>query len=180
MGTHTLTHTLTHLTRDMASAVWELGMRHWAPNELVHRKLHYLSLAAADKARCEATRCSDCSGTALQLLPPPAPSTMLLSCCPGKSSLDHFKMALAISVCDTVLSHMRVSKCSPSHSNFSAPFPPTERQGRGQECRECLLLLWQLLRLLLLGLLLLLLLVLHFNCSAWCAARAINPAQVVH
>lgn len=50
--THAHSHTIAISSRVCDTNLLQKGrMRHWAPNELVSRKLHYLSLAVADKAR---------------------------------------------------------------------------------------------------------------------------------
>lgn len=76
LPTHAQSHTQPLSSRVCDTNLLQQGrMRHWAPNELVSRKLHYLSLAVADKARRDGP-----------IVPAPCctypPPLFLKSCCP--------------------------------------------------------------------------------------------------
>lgn len=186
-------HSHTHLTRAAFGGEGRVGglVCDTGPQmSLVSRKLHYLSLAVADKAQRDATRCPDCSCCAVRHPAPPLPLAACSCAAPASQvcqcSAGTLKWRWLSAMRHCAVTHANFKTLSKSQQFFCSISAHRDRAGQGrageQESRAGLLLLWQLLRLLLRQQLrlLLLLLVLHFNCSAWCAARAINPAQVVH
>lgn len=116
LPTHAQSHTLALSSRVCDTNLLQQGrMRHWAPNELVSRKLHYLSLAVADKARRDGpiVPAPCCTYPPLpEIMLPAAGYSAMLFLCPAKSSLG----CSAATLTWRWLSPMR--HCSVTHANF--------------------------------------------------------------
>lgn len=108
-------HSHTHLTRAAFGGEGRVGglVCDTGPQmSLVSRKLHYLSLAVADKAQRDATRCPDCSCCAVRHPAPPLP----LAACSCAAPASQVCQCSAGTLKWRWLSAMR--HCAVTHANF--------------------------------------------------------------